>query len=417
MIMKLKSIIIAAFFIIFFGGLTKAQSKKFTNPIVDENLIFEEKMGAVAVEAEFFYKQSKTEVREWFRSSKFENPQAGRDADTLHVSGASNNAYLEILPDTRIVHADPLVDGENFTNIPGVMAIVHYKVKFNNPGRYYVWARALSTGGEDNGLHVGVNDKWTESGQRMQWCDGRGSWTWASKQRTNEEHCGIPYAIFIDIPNVGVHDIQFSMREDGFEFDKFILTKDKYFKPVGTGIEVVANGPLPKPYPVVASPIKQKSYFETISVSLPGNKWISAQQFPSLGTDFYTHGDRWLAINPKTHKEAITSTAFNFESGKYDVVFVGVGENDGSSTFQILLNDKEIGTYQPKPTPKMFEEGKEYNALWKNIEIKKGDKITVYAKVGTDGKEFTRGRWAGIVFTPVGKGKSIQNAPSSYLPN
>ena len=415
--MKKKLSITIAFMLIAFSQTSNAQTKNLTNPIVDENVIFEEKLGIVAVEAEFFYKQTKTEVRQWFRSSKFENPQAGRDPDTLHVSGASNNAYLEILPDTRVVHADPLVNGENFSNIPGVMGILHYKVKFNTPGRYYVWARALSTGGEDNGLHVGVNDKWTENGQRMQWCDGRGSWMWASKQRTNEEHCGIPYAIFIEIDKIGVHDIQFSMREDGFEFDKFILTKEKYFKPEGTGNELIAIGSLPKPYPVVAAPTKQKSYFETISASLPGNKWISAQQFPTLGTDFYAHGDRWLAINPKTHKEAITSTAFNFESGKYDVVFVGVGENDGSSTFQISINGKEIGTHKPIPTDKMFEEGKAFNALWKNVELQKGDKITVYAKVGTDGKEFTRGRWAGFVFTAVGKGKAIQNAPSSYTPN
>ena len=59
-------------------------------------------------------------------------------------------------------------------------------------------------------------------------------------------------------------------------------------------------------------------------------------------------------------------------------------------------------------------EGKPYNKTWENITLKKGDKITVTAKVGTDGNEYTRARWAGIVFTSVGKGKSIQNAPSSY---
>ncbi len=399
------------------GIITKAQSTKLAAPIVGEEIVFEEQDGLVAVEAEFFYKQTKTDKRQWFRSSKFEEAQVGRDDDTLHVYGASNNAYLEILPDTRVTHDDELISGENFSDIPGIMATVHYKIKFNNTGRYYVWARAMSTGGEDNGIHLGLNDEWPEHGQRIQWCEGKNRWTWASKQRTKEVHCGIPHEIYLDIEKAEVYDIQFSMREDGFEFDKFVLTKEKFYVPEGKGPKVIANGELPEPYPTVQAPVIKKNYFENIATSLPENKWIAAQQFPSMRTDFYTHGKNWMAINPETHKEATTSTAFNFESGTYDIVFVGVGENDGRSTFRFLVNGKEIGTYQPKETDKMFVEGKEFNALWEGVELKKGDKITVNAKIGTNGEEFCRARWAGIVFAPVGKGKKIQDSPSTFSPN
>jgi len=65
----------------------------------------------------------------------------------------------------------------------------------------------------------------------MQWCDGKNAWTWASKQRTEKEHCGVPKEIYLDIEKAGIHDIQFSMREDGFEMDKFILTKDIDYVP------------------------------------------------------------------------------------------------------------------------------------------------------------------------------------------
>ncbi|MCV9386668.1 hypothetical protein [Reichenbachiella ulvae] len=414
--MKIKSLLVIVAIFATCILHTNAQST-YTNPIVDESIIFEEKLGIVAVEAEFFYRQSKTDKREWYRSSKNEKPNAGRDEDTLHVYGASNNAYLEILPDTRVTHADPLVNGENFNNIPDSMPTVHYKVKFTNPGRYYVWARAYSTGGEDNGVHVGLNYKWPESGQRIQWCDGKNEWTWSSKQRTDEVHCGIPYAIYLDILKPGIHDIQFSMREDGFEFDKFILTKDRYYKPEGTGPKVVANAALPDAYPAVPAPKIEKTYFEKLAQSIPKTKWIAAQQFPSLGTNYYEHGKNWMAINPEEYKEAITSTSFDYESGKYDLVFVAVGENDGSSTFRISINGKELGEYSPKISENMFEMGKNSNALWKGVSMTKGDKITVWAKVGTDGQEFTRGRWAGIIFTPVGKGQKIQNTSLSYVQN
>lgn len=413
--MKVKSFFVLN--IVLFTVSVFGQKADLTQPIVGEKVVFEEKNGMVAVEAEYFYKQTKTEVRRWYRSSKFELPSAGRDEDTLHVYGASNHAYIELLPDTRVTHDDPLVKGENFTEEAGTMAIVHYKVKFKNPGRYYVHARALSTGGEDNGVHVGLDGQWPENGQRIQWCKGRNRWTWSSLQRTKEMHCGIPYSIYLDVEEAGVHDVQFSLREDGFEFDKFILTKNKFYKPEKEGPKVVANAKLPAPYPEVPAPVVKRSYFQNVAQSLPENKWLAAQDFPSMGTDFYTHGRNWMAINPETHKEAKASTAFEFDSGTYDIVFVGVGENDGRSTFQLLVNDKEIGTYQPKDTDSMFEEGKDFNALWEAVVLKKGDKITVYAKVGTDGKEFCRARWAGIVFAPVGKGKKIQDFPSTYSPN
>jgi len=43
------------------------------------------------------------------------------------------------------------------------------------------------------------------------------------------EHCGEPYKIYLDIEQPGLHTIEFSMREDGFEFDKWLMTKDRNF--------------------------------------------------------------------------------------------------------------------------------------------------------------------------------------------
>jgi hypothetical protein len=100
-------------------------------------------------------------------------------------------------------------------------------VYFHTPGRYYVWVRAYSTGSEDNGLHVGLNGTWPASGQRLQWCEGKNSWRWESKQRTQKQHCGEPHKIYLDIEEPGVHVVSFSMREDGFEFDKWFATTDR----------------------------------------------------------------------------------------------------------------------------------------------------------------------------------------------
>jgi hypothetical protein len=190
---------------------------------------YREKNGFVMVEAEHFTLQHAGEIRKWYLidagfSEKFQG------FNENYSSSASGEKYLMLLPDTRVTHDDKLIHGENFTNEPGKMAILDYPVYFENPGKYYVWVSAYSTGSEDNGLHVGLNGQWPESGRRMQWCEGKNQWTWASKQRTNEVHCGVERLIFLEIPSKGLHTISFSMREDGFRFDRFALTNE-YVQP------------------------------------------------------------------------------------------------------------------------------------------------------------------------------------------
>ena len=377
-----------------------AQAAKFNSPIVGDDVIFQENNGSVAIEAEYFNKQSKSDIRQWYITSKDAESKVGRDEDEQHYLGASNTTYIELLPDTRVTHSDALVKGENFSNKAGEVGVLHYKVRITNPGRYYVWVRAFSIGSEDNGIHVGINGTWPEHGQRMQWCKGKNKWTWESKQRTKEEHCGVPKEIYLDIDKAGTHDIQFSMREDGFEFDKFILTKDSTYIPANEGLNVTTLWPM-------------QSYYKQIAASNIENKTLPIDDFPIKGKGFYKHaGGKWLGINPNKHKEAKTTTPFTFKNGNYDLVFVAVGENDGQSEFTIRINNKKLGTFKPPLTKDVFEEGANSNGLWENVKLKKGDKITVSAKVGSaDGKEWARARWSGIIFAPVGKGKAVINAP------
>ncbi|UCD49827.1 MAG: DUF5060 domain-containing protein [Phycisphaerales bacterium] len=191
------------------------------------DMIFEEGSGIVAVEAEHFSSQRLAGKRRWYATTLDTTPNVRPDGDDSHAGDASGGAYLEVLPDTRRTHGDTLTGGENFSNEPGQMAVLAYWVHFRTPGRYYVWVRAHSTGSEDNGLHVGLDGRWPESGRRLQWCEGKNTWRWESKQRTEQDHCGEPYKIYLDIASAGLHQISFSMREDGFEFDKWLMTTDR----------------------------------------------------------------------------------------------------------------------------------------------------------------------------------------------
>ncbi|MBV5348679.1 DUF5060 domain-containing protein [bacterium] len=178
----------------------------------------------------------------------------------------------------------------------------------------------------------------------------------------------------------------------------------------------ISAGKLPAPFPKVeadapkessAIPQSKQTYFEQLTQTITGNLALKATQFPVEGTKFYVDKN-WLAINPDINKEATTTTTFPYESGSYDLIFAGVGENDGQSAFHILINGQEIGNFSTPISKSSFEEGVQYNDFWEDVSLKKGDKITVEAKTGSkDGVENSRGRWAGIIFAPVTKGKDV----------
>jgi hypothetical protein len=113
---------------------------------------------------------------------------------------------------------------------------------------YYEWKKQAKSMGsmwdtwktfaEDNGIHVGIDTTWPGTGERVQFCSGKNQWTWSSAQRDSgspPSSCGVPNTITLDVPSAGEHVISFSMREDGFEFDKWIMTDDVSYDPTGAG--------------------------------------------------------------------------------------------------------------------------------------------------------------------------------------
>ena len=309
-----------------------------TKPLATD-LIFQEKDGMVAIEAEHFVSQDKSDVRAWHIISSKNSPNIKPDGDPNHSAGASGGAYLEILPDTCRTHDDKLIKGENFIDQGGEIGILTYPVYFNTAGRYYCWVRTFSTGTEDNGIHLGLNGTWPTSGSKMQWTKKK-EWAWDSKQRTQKVHTGVFGKIWIDIPKPGLHQIHFSVREDGFEFDKFILTKARPAQksaPKGHGpATTIMQGklpaafptkavtqthypthwgdppaaqtrdfvPLPKPYGRGSSTLKnwilenQKRDASKKGANVGPRIRIPASKIPAKG-GFYLDQGKWLAINPE----------------------------------------------------------------------------------------------------------------------
>lgn len=107
------------------GCLQFASGQGVSNPVVEASTHFNEVDGLVAVEAEHFFKQELKDVRAFYMTNSEETPKFEPDGDPAHVGGASNGAYLEILPDTRRNHSEKLVGGVNFTMCPVRRRLFH----------------------------------------------------------------------------------------------------------------------------------------------------------------------------------------------------------------------------------------------------------------------------------------------------
>ena len=95
--MKLKLAILP---LVLSGFLLNAQLKKNNNPIINNKTVFTDHNGIISVEAEYFYKQSRSEIRQWYVTSKEVASKVGRNDDINHHLEASNSTYIKILPDT-----------------------------------------------------------------------------------------------------------------------------------------------------------------------------------------------------------------------------------------------------------------------------------------------------------------------------
>jgi len=213
-----------------------------------ERVFSEAAPGLIVVEAEDFFAQTKTEQRAWYLTDATHAPAGLPDIDPPHVEGAGGNAYIEVLPDTG-VDGQKLTPGVNISDTPGELAVAHYRVQFAAPGRYYIWARAFGTDGDDNTLHFGLDDTWPVPSAKMHTFAGK-KWQWACRHR---QHKG---KIYFDVPTAGPHVITLSMREDGCELDRFILTTDEAFTPPAD-----APGPEPRSTLAAASFVERDDAF------------------------------------------------------------------------------------------------------------------------------------------------------------
>ena len=150
------------------------------------------------------------------------------------------------------------------------------------------------------------------------------------------------------------------------------------------------------------------SFFTKIVKRLPARSFVMrAIDFPVDGTSFFKEKES-LVIGESNHHTAETKGVYNGSDGMYDLVFVAAGDDAGQTTFEVLVNGHTVGRFSAPLGKQRLEEGAQYLDLWENISLVGGDEVTVIARAGSeDGLKFSSGRWYGLLFIPMTKGKEV----------
>lgn len=138
---------------------------------------------------------------------------------------------------------------------------------------------------------------------------------------------------------------------------------------------------------------------------------LQAKDFDRGSSAYYLDEEKWLAIDPKKGKEATATSIFSHTTGVYDVTLRVVAEDDGSSTYRVKIGGETIGEHTCPRSKKSLEESDRFNATWKNVKIRTGDRIEIGSTINSKKKnDQSRGRWSTLVFKPVSE-KQKQSKP------
>lgn len=136
-----------------------------------------------------------------------------------NVGGYSGAGFLAAEPN----------NGTNYIRgFVGVAPEVQFRVRFTQAGTYHVWVRGYSGGAGDDSVHAGLNGAAAKSAAAISEF-APGAWNWSRDAE------GRVRTATLAIPGPGVHTINVWMREDGFRFDKLVLTSRRGVSAVGHG--------------------------------------------------------------------------------------------------------------------------------------------------------------------------------------
>ena len=147
---------------------------------------------------------------------------------------------------------------------------------------------------------------------------------------------------------------------------------------------------------------------------------LQATDFKIEGSNYYVDQGKWLAIDPnKGHREASATAPVPVGNAKFTVELHAVGENDGQSTYEVLIGGRSLGHFTCPVSYETTETGQQFTKVWGNVTINEGETIEVKSLISyTTETTSTRGRWEKVVFSTrevdPGKAEMVAAAKQTF---
>ncbi len=148
---------------------------------------------------------------------------------------------------------------------------------------------------------------------------------------------------------------------------------------------------------------------ESEKISIPNHSYTAKDDFPTINTGQITYykdtPNTALAVDASITanrgKFARATRSFGEVDGTYAVKITTLTEEDGESTYRLLVNGLVVATYQnPQIGPGSPLDLEENTHTWSNIELRNGDQISIESNTHTNGlipenggTAWARGRW------------------------
>lgn len=151
---------------------------------------------------------------EWY--SRVVN-KGGKSWNARTLRNASGQSVLFVGPNTGVNK-----NANYLTRSPRV----DYLLTFPKAGLYYIWIRGIGASGADDSVHIGLDGQAVSTSSRISRFGPTLTWS----NRTMDQKRAMLY-----VPSAGPHRVNVWMREDGFVFDKIVLTTERRYTPTRQG--------------------------------------------------------------------------------------------------------------------------------------------------------------------------------------
>ncbi|MFW2404642.1 MAG: chitobiase/beta-hexosaminidase C-terminal domain-containing protein, partial [Gammaproteobacteria bacterium] len=140
----------------------------------------------------------------------------GKDWVLVSPGGESGAGAMEAAPNTGT---------NNKTNYESASPRLDYEVEFAHAGTHFIWIRGIGSSDFDDSLHVGLNGSGSSSSEGITYFINGSTFSWANTSLVTGS------VATVNVPSPGLHTLNIWMREDGFVFDKVVLTKNASLDP------------------------------------------------------------------------------------------------------------------------------------------------------------------------------------------